>query len=403
MIRTNVIFGRVKRILLILAVSSTIIENMGGFPLYICMAYFLVSLFDFQGFANRSFFKASKDITLLWGGVFLYLTVITGLYSSSQMGSFNVFGKWIKALWFFLLVLKDTFNRPKLVSEVLICYCFTAFICAVLMLNGIGVELDLTEIGDSRLTFVGTNANKMSMVYVFSFSIALFFWDRLSNQRGKRLFFLKVLPLILFMALCLYVMGFMASRGAFVCIFVVMAYYFFFYRRTKSLVRSLLIGVVGIVVIALGIYFLSYFPVVSERMELLAEGDYGQRDVLIRAAWDVFLSHPFFGVGLIGVLNGIEDVIGAAKTPHNLYLYMLSAGGIVGFSMFMVIIYKSLLVIFKDGYKKGKLLPVILFLCILLDYAKNGGALTNSINYIMFAISLNLCGNYSQKSNNYLD
>lgn len=389
---------RVKRILLILAVCSTIVENMGGLPLYICIAYFLVSIIDFRSFRVFSRTKEGRHISLLWFVLFLYMFIITGVYSSVPFDASNSFLKWAKALLFFVLILKDTYNQPQLIIEIVFSYVVVALVCATLMVIGIGVEYDPSEIGEERLTFIGTNANKMAMVYVYSFSIALFFLNNLFSRKDKRFFVVKELSLLLFMAVCVYIVANMASRGALICLILTLFIYFLFYQRNNSLLSSILIVTLGLSLIVFGYEYISRIPIFSYRMGMIAEGDLGQRDILVKAAWQIFLDHPLFGVGLTEVVNRIGGYVGTAKTPHNLYLYLLSGGGIIGFSIFMVIIFRSLSLVYKNGYRKNNLLPVLLLVCVLIDYAKNGGALTMSINYVFFAISLSLLNPITEKN-----
>jgi len=227
------------------------------------------------------------------------------------------------------------------------------------------------------------------MVYVYSFTFALFLLDYYIQRREKMF---VIMPLLLmYMALCVFIMANMASRGAFVCILIELVYFFFFYRKTNSIWKNLLIVVLGLFFVVEGYEYISNISVFSKRMEMMAEGDYGQRNMLVSAAWNIFIDHPFFGVGLAEVMNLIGHQIGEAKTPHNLFLYILSAGGIIGFSLFMVIIYKTVVVVYKYGYRRKLLLPVLLMICILIDFAKNGGALTTAVNYVFFAIALNSC------------
>lgn len=395
-------FVKLKNSLFLLAVCSTIIENMGGVPLYICLAYFIVSLGDYNSFRKIGlFYKDAKTISVLWFSLFVYLTFITAIFSLNSQKYTIIDVKWLKSLLLFIFVLKDSFNQPGLMIKAVASYAITAFVCAVLMMNGIGVELDPTEFGESRLSFLGTNENKMAMVYVYSLFIGLFFIDRHITSKKHTLVLIKIAALIFFMFVCIYVMGYMASRGAFVCVFCGLLYYFLIYKRTKSIFKKIAIIVLGIAIIVYGYDYLSNISIFSRRMEMTAEGNYGERDILVRAAFDIFVDNPVFGVGLSEVINIIGSHLGDAKTPHNLYLYVLSSGGIIGFSIFMAIIYKTVVMVFKQGYKKKRLLPILLFIGILLDYAKNGGALTTSVNYVFFAMGLSMCSlpnNYQLKN-----
>ncbi len=383
--------SRIKYILLVLAVSSTIIENIGGLPLYISVAYFVVSLIDTTSFSSFRFWKVRREIVLLWLFLFFYLFLVTGLFSAAEANFPITFIRWFKSILLFSLVLKDTFGKPQVLSYVLFFYITAAFVCAFLMMSGIGVELDPAEFGERRLKFLGTNVNKMAMVYVYSFTISLVKVDTLLQNLEKKIDSLLLIILLFNMALCIYVMAFMASRGAFVCVFIELLFYFLLFKKSYSSILNFLVVCIGLILVVLGFNYISSISIFADRMELVTEGDYGQRDVLVREAWNIFLKSPIFGVGLLEVMHIIGSHIGTDKTPHNIFLYVLSSGGLIGFSLLMTIIAKTIRVVFRYAYKKKMLLPILLLICILIDYAKNGAALTMGANYVFLAVLLNSC------------
>ena len=377
--------GRLKDYLLILAISVTIIENMGGFPLYITLAYFLVSLTDRSSIKTILNFKLGIQFCILWIVLLVYITIVTLLYAKYRDPSLALM-KWFKAILLFSLVLKDTYNNPKLIFNIAVCYTITAFICAILMLNGIGVDLYGYEFGEIRMTFLGTNENKMAMVYVFAFGITLYILNKYLKKT------IIVISCVFLMVLYMYIIANFASRGAFICIIIILTYYFIIYNKSSSILKNVVMIAVGFIIIVYVFDYMTNVDVFSRRMEMTEEeGDYGSRDILVRAAFKIFLDHSIFGVGLTKVMYDIYDITGHVKTPHNLYLYMLAAGGMVGFSIFMTLIFKTILFVYKYGYKRRLFLPVILIICVFIDFAKNGGALTCSINYAFYALTLNLC------------
>lgn len=357
---------------------------MGGFPLYVTATYFLVSLIDRRSFKAIINYKMGIQLSILWIVLFVYISITTLLYAVYRDPTL-VLSKWFKAILLFSLVLKDTYNNPKLILNISVCYTITAFICAILMINGIGVELYGYSFGEIRMTFLGTNENKMAMVYVYSFAINLYLLDKYLHK--MTIVFLCVISMILY----LYVIANFASRGALICIMIILAYYFIIYNNSSSVFKNIAMLIVGFFIVMYAYDYMTNVDVFSRRVEMTEEGDYGSRDVLVRAAFTIFIEHSFFGVGLIKVMYDIYDLTGHVKTPHNLFLYILAAGGLVGFSIFMTLIFKTLLFIYRYGHKKRLFLPVLLFICVLIDFAKNGGALTGGINYALFALSINMC------------
>ena len=373
----------IKEYLLILTICSTIIENMGGFPLYVTITYFFVSLIDRSSFKFIIYNKLWRELCILWIVLFFYIAIITLLYAENDPTEMLMI--WFKAILLFFFVLKDTYNNPKLIFYIVVCYMITAIICALLMINGIGVQLYGYSMGEVRLTFLGTNENKMAMVYVFSFAIALYLTDKFKNKM------IIVISCVLSMILCIYLLANFASRGAFVCILIILMYYFMIYNNNSSILKNIVMAVIGFIIIMYAYEYMTTVDVFSRRIEMTEEGDYGSRDVLVKAAFKIFIEHSFFGVGLVKVMYDLNDLTGSFKTPHNLFLYILSAGGIIGFSIFMMIMTKSAKLIYRYGHKKRLLLTVLFYISIIIDFLKNGGALSTNIDYILLALSLNLC------------
>lgn len=377
--------GRLKDYLLILAVCVTIIENMGGFPLYVTLTYFLVSLTDRSSLKTIINFKLGTQFCILWIVLFIYITIVTLLYVEHRDPLLELM-KWFKAILLFSLVLKDTYNNPKLIYNIIVCYTISAFICAILMINGIGIDLYGYDFGEVRMTFLGTNENKMAMVYVFAFGITLY----LLNEHLKKT--IIVISCVFLMVLYMYIIANFASRGAFICIIIILTYYFIIYNKSSSFLKNVVMIIVGFIIIMYVFDYMTNIDVFSRRIEMTEEEeDYGGRDILINAAFKIFIDHSIFGVGLSQVMIEIYKITGQIKTPHNLYLYILAAGGMVGFSIFMTLIFKTLLFVYRYGHNKRLFLPVILIICVFIDFAKNGGALTCSINYAFYALTINFC------------
>lgn len=74
-----------------------------------------------------------------------------------------------------------------------------------------------------------------------------------------------------------------------------------------------------------------------------------QRLILLRAASDVFLAHPFFGIGLFNYQNYLTDnwslyqtfLIGNPSDPHNIIAQSLCETGLFGFSIFLYLFFMA--------------------------------------------------------------
>lgn len=128
--------------------------------------------------------------------------------------------------------------------------------------------------------------------------------------------------------------------------------------------------------------------VMTNRIETSQEGDIGERDILIRSGLKIFYDNPIWGVGIEQVKDQIYEDIDERKTPHNLYIYILAAGGFIGFSIFLSIIVRIVRIIYLYAHKQHLCFPVLVCIIAFLDYAKNGAALSANMNYMFLSFAL---------------
>src|SRR5690606_15898431 len=100
------------------------------------------------------------------------------------------------------------------------------------------------------------------------------------------------------------------------------------------------------------------------------EGDSSGRGPLWAAAVEEFVEYPFFG--------GRIEVSGTY--PHNIFLEILMATGIIGFILFMIIFFGSV----KKGFSSARsnniyVIPFLIFICGISQHMFTGalwGAIT---------------------------
>lgn len=372
----------IKTILLSTFLSGAFFENEFHVFFYIGILYLFVSLVS-----SRNFNDVFGNINKAWLALFFFVLFVTIVSTPNQMTDLPL--KWIHAILCFMCCCKDLRNNPKLLLPVLIGLSVTSLICCIMIEQGIGIGIDAEgrELGEFRLSFFGANKNKVAITFCYAIAATLYLSFLLMKETSIR----KTMKIAGLYSCAIIVLADIAaiiytgSRGgllAVVLCFLIFAYYCRTYLNSRlvSIILVLMIIVIG---------YKAYEIVVESsmfmaRMEATQAGDLGERDVLLDRALECFEKNPIFGSGLYGIMNYLKSTIGEYKSPHNLYLWILDGGGLIGISMLLYLTISSAKYIWREKH----LLALLVFSVYLIDTLKNGAALTNKINYLFFAVAL---------------
>lgn len=383
---------KVKNLLLIATMCSFVIENLPMISMGVGISYIIVSVVDSINYRALYCNPLHRSLSITWFILFAYVTLLTALvpYNRSDLPIVDI--RWLRAIILFVLVYKDTLYNSDLQKTIFYMFAISSIICAVMMSRGIGISVDAEQydIGHVRLTFFGTNSNKMAMFYTYAIAASLLYieegWIWHISKKIR-----YIIAGIMIVLLC-YGTALTGSRGAFYVIVAMMTYYVALYQKSGSWATKLITTIIAAVFAYYLIDVMTNVDVFARRMEMTTEGQHGERDVLLSAALNVFEENPF-GVGLNRVYDYMQMYMGDSKTPHNLFAYMIASGGFIGFSLFVSIIWKIVKYAFINARANRLLMPILLLIIVLLDFNKNGGALSFSMNYCALALALSMSNN----------
>lgn len=139
----------------------------------------------------------------------------------------------------------------------------------------------------------------------------------------------------------------------------------FYFSRRKTGQRATVAFIGGLIGLGASLLLLYMFvPAVQElinRFVLMEEGSFtatSGRNLLWDAAWDIFLAHPYTGIGF-GCFEDYYQAFysgnrGSAYLTHNIYYGLLAETGLVGFALFVAMFLWGLVFTWKVWRKTDK-------------------------------------------------
>lgn len=338
----------------------------------------IVYIASWVPFLNKIKLKPLKPFLVplvLYMLVEFFSSAINSIYASNILGTFNF--KLIQLLILLVLIVSHIYHNNVLLKWVL--YSFIANVLLLSILSALGIGYEVVEAQDGgRLEMFGENPNMIGMKASFA-AIMLFYF--IFNT--KKLWFktLLVLPLLFIISMLIAT----ASRGALLSIFVGLGIMVMI-QKTKAL-RKIVLFSIGI---AVSIWLFNNIMTTNEnfamRMNLfIEEGNTGRND-LWEGAYSVIMDNLVIGVGKPGALHVMQQYIGRAIDPHNVFLYVLMTTGIIGFLFFMTFISRLATRLFKDFKQTNNAMYLVLFAILLFNMSKAGGFINKTFLWFFFAV-----------------
>jgi len=182
-------------------------------------------------------------------------------------------------------------------------------------------------------TYFLANASELGLGLVVAYPLCYYLF------RGASSRLLKVICLVLLVMFIISII-FTGSRGAFVG--MVGTLLFLLYKEKK-----LMIGLVMLAILSIPAYYLvsdRYVERIESIGEYEADESVGVRFQLWRAAVDMVIDYPVFGVGTGNFANAYggtyreKDSASLYWSPHNVFIQIITELGLVGFTIYILFI-----------------------------------------------------------------
>lgn len=221
----------------------------------------------------------------------------------------------------------------------------------VLQSGGIGrISLLTYETGEAVIS-------PLALAYSGALTIILCLYKLIYENITKKVKTYLLVTIIL--SFILFFLG--STRGALLAVLLCLLSFLYF-GNLRNKLRFTFLFILGIPLVIYGVEATGS-GIFKRSQATLETGDSSGREPLWNAAIDEFISNPILG-GRIEVSN---------IYPHNIFLEVLMATGIIGFILFMIFLLKS----FKKGFNAAKIniiytIPFFIFICAISQHMFTG-------------------------------
>lgn len=328
--------------------------------------------------------KYTVPAFLLFSMIYIFKTVYTEFIGFEMSSPWFEYVFYYFSYSFFPFFFFSTINFKKYKNIIIDTLIFSGFILGVasiymfkevLITGGIGrISLLTYETGDSIIS-------PLALAYSGSLTIALCLYKLIYEVNTR--FYTTYLFITMVISFILFFLG--STRGALIAILLCVLVFIYF-GSVQNKLRAFLYFILSIPLIIYGVQKTGS-SIFERSMSTIETGDSSGREPLWNDAINEFTKHPIFG-GRIEV-SGIY--------PHNLFIEILMATGVIGFLIFMVFFAGSV----KKGFVAAKsdtiyIIPFLIFICGLSQHMFTG-ALWSAIMFFSALGMFNSFSNYSQQ------
>ena len=170
--------------------------------------------------------------------------------------------------------------------------------------------------------------------------------------------------------------------------------------KSIKIILVILIAVISINFIAK--YFsINLIDIITSRFDSIAIDGGSGRDILWRNAIESFKTHPIFGIGINATTSYGSKYYSNSHYVHNSILEVLSEGGVVVFSIFMIFIMSLLIYSIKIYFNNKKNIFIFISFLAMIIQMMFLSVIYNEMFYFFILLVYRYSDNYKKNNSNF--
>lgn len=307
---------------IIIIANGSVTKLIGILSLFVGLA--ALSKRDVITFKPPSLFLTTATLFVLWGALTYYWSFTPGISIARTI----TFVQLLAMSWLIWEFGRTTREREFLLQM----YIVGAYISLIIALNYFFSDTGFRNFGE------GLNANDFAVVLALGIPMA---WRLTFAFKNNWLYLVN----LLYLPLAITGIVVAASRGGMIAALIALTIVPFTFNKLKPLRKLGLFAFLALGLWSIFVYAPKVFPELQASTARLSETSYelrqgsltGRRNIWA-AGLQVFADHPYVGIGQGGFAEAVRPIYGRAITAHNAYLGVLVNTGIIGLSLFLLII-----------------------------------------------------------------
>jgi O-antigen ligase len=313
--------------------------------------YILTLIPNLEKFSK--FDMSFKPINILFF-LFFYLTLISIININQYSYYFFDFTLFLNILLFLFLINHER-EVPNIIERGLLSFAIGSIILTIFFFLGYGI----TYFG-GRVSIFGDNQNTIGLRLCISITILLY--NIIYNPfslKFIRYFFLFSIP---FLIIFMFSTGSRTASIDFILIFIV---WIIFLKSMKFKHKLYILSLFSLLIYYVFMYFFNISSITFIRIfNTIDKFDLAGRDFVWKEVIKIISQNPLTGIGETGYFMQSTKAFGNYKSPHNVFLEILSFGGIIGLLLFIIFIIKIYFGSIKYYFKTNNILPILLLVTV---------------------------------------